>query len=146
MVCHIPHVCCGDITGAKAASIRSVGRRFDTEEPLLMGYIVQGTSPSLAKSSASRDVLSARSKVDPHATTIQYVRQTIHKPGNDNVGVLTMLKKLNSNQTPSRYDTTCSVMRLFCYRRGDYKQHLQHVSEFISQGHSMTPARFIHYS
>ncbi|KAH6577847.1 hypothetical protein BASA50_002457 [Batrachochytrium salamandrivorans] len=37
------------IAGAKAAYDQIYQQSFDTEEPLLLGYIVQGASPSLAK-------------------------------------------------------------------------------------------------
>ncbi|KAH6592371.1 hypothetical protein BASA61_004560 [Batrachochytrium salamandrivorans] len=37
------------IAGAKAAYDQICQQSFDTEEPLLLGYIVQGASPSLAK-------------------------------------------------------------------------------------------------
>ncbi|KAH9269538.1 hypothetical protein BASA83_008358 [Batrachochytrium salamandrivorans] len=45
----IPHACCGDIAGAKAAYDQICQQSFDTEETTTSGIHVQGASPSLAK-------------------------------------------------------------------------------------------------
>ncbi|KAH9269541.1 hypothetical protein BASA83_008361 [Batrachochytrium salamandrivorans] len=45
----IPHACCGDIAGAKAAYDQICQQSFDTEEPLLLGYMCKAHLPRWPK-------------------------------------------------------------------------------------------------
>ncbi|KAH6580659.1 hypothetical protein BASA50_010896 [Batrachochytrium salamandrivorans] len=133
------HACCGDIAGAKAAYDQICQQSFDTEEPLLLGYMCKAYLLA-GQDAKGLQFFKRQIKVDPTQRPYNMLIKAYAKR-NDNVGVLTMLKELNSKQF--QIDTTLlAVLCDFYCRRGDYKQALQHMSEFISKGYSMTPALY----
>ncbi|KAH9267553.1 hypothetical protein BASA83_009943 [Batrachochytrium salamandrivorans] len=112
------------IAGAKAAYDQICQQSFDTEEPLLLGYMCKAYLLA-GQDAKGLQFFKRQIKVDPTQRPYNMLIKAYAKR-NDNVGVLTMLKELNSKQF--QIDTTLlAVLCDFYCRRGDYKQALQHI-------------------